>query len=83
MSITTPSSTAPTTERRIQPLWPLLGLVSIGFHLSLIFSGLSRLGGANALEMALTGTILIVIIALVFDGLLVLLGRLTISKGLQ
>ncbi|MGV9824251.1 ABC transporter permease [Gordonia sp. NPDC003429] len=50
---------------------------------SLIFNGLSRLGGANALEMALTGTILIVLIALVFDGLLVLLGRLTISKGLQ
>lgn len=49
---------------------------------SLIFSGLSRLGGANALEMALTGTILIVIIALVFDALLVLLGRLTISRGL-
>ncbi|NMO03306.1 ABC transporter permease [Gordonia sp. TBRC 11910] len=50
---------------------------------SLIFNGLSRLGGANALEMALTGTILIVIIALVFDGLLVLLGRFTISKGLS
>ncbi|WP_216895330.1 ABC transporter permease [Nocardia alni] len=50
---------------------------------SLIFNGLSRLGGANALEMALTGTILIVIIALVLDGLLVLLGRLTIAKGLS
>ena len=50
---------------------------------SLIFNGLSRLGGANALEMALAGTILIVIIALVFDALLVLLGRLTISKGLS
>ncbi|OPX09111.1 ABC transporter permease [Gordonia sp. i37] len=50
---------------------------------SLIFSGLSRLGGANALEMALTGTILIVIVALVFDALLVLLGRLTISRGLK
>lgn len=50
---------------------------------SLIFNGFSRLGGANALEMALTGTILIVIIALVFDALLVLLGRLTISKGLS
>ncbi|MEZ5213190.1 MULTISPECIES: ABC transporter permease [unclassified Gordonia (in: high G+C Gram-positive bacteria)] len=49
---------------------------------SLIFNGLSRLGGANALEMASTGTILIVLIALVFDALLVLLGRLTISKGL-
>ncbi|MGW5523506.1 ABC transporter permease [Gordonia sp. NPDC003950] len=50
---------------------------------SLIFSGLSRLGGANALEMALTGTILIVIVALVFDALLVLLGRFTISRGLK
>lgn len=50
---------------------------------SLIFNGLARLGGANALEMALTGTILIVLIALVFDALLVLLGRLTISKGLS
>lgn len=50
---------------------------------SLIFNGLSRLGGANALEMALAGTILIVIIALIFDALLVLLGRLTISKGLS
>ena len=50
---------------------------------SLIFNGLSRLGGANALEMTLTGTILIVIIALVFDALLVLLGRFTIAKGLQ
>lgn len=50
---------------------------------SLIFNGLSRLGGANALEMAFTGTILIVAIALLFDGLLVLLGRFTISKGLS
>ncbi|GAC70172.1 ABC transporter permease [Gordonia soli] len=50
---------------------------------SLIFNGLSRLGGANALEMALTGTILIVLIALVFDALLALLGRVTISKGLS
>jgi osmoprotectant transport system permease protein len=50
---------------------------------SLIFNGLSRLGGANALEMTFTGTILIVIIALVFDALLVLLGRFTIAKGLS
>ncbi|MDH3022892.1 ABC transporter permease [Gordonia alkanivorans] len=50
---------------------------------SLIFNGLARLGGANALESALAGTLLIVVIALVFDALLVLLGRLTISKGLS
>ncbi|MCK5931904.1 MAG: TRAP transporter fused permease subunit [Fulvimarina manganoxydans] len=53
MSITTPSSTAPTTERRIQPLWPLLGLVSIGFHLSLIFSGLVPALIARPIHMAL------------------------------
>ncbi|CAM3760176.1 ABC transporter permease [Tsukamurella strandjordii] len=50
---------------------------------SLIFSGLARLGGAGALESALTGTVLVVIVALVLDGLLVLLGRFTVSKGLQ
>jgi osmoprotectant transport system permease protein len=50
---------------------------------SLIFNGLSRLGGTNSVEMAVTGTVLIVVIALVFDALLVLLGRLTISKGLS
>ncbi|WP_415047061.1 ABC transporter permease [Gordonia sp. (in: high G+C Gram-positive bacteria)] len=49
---------------------------------SLIFHGLARLGGANALEMAVTGTVLIVVIALVFDALLVLLGRLTVPRGL-
>lgn len=50
---------------------------------SLIFNGLSRLGGTNALEMAFIGTVLIVAIALVFDGLLVVLGRFTTTKGLS
>ncbi|MCF8601935.1 ABC transporter permease [Gordonia sp. HY442] len=50
---------------------------------SLIFNGLARLGGANALEMAFTGTVLIILIALIFDALLVLLGRLTIPRGLS
>lgn len=50
---------------------------------SLIFSGLARLSGAGALESALVGTALVVVIALVLDGLLVLLGRLTVSKGLR
>ncbi|MFT4128430.1 MAG: ABC transporter permease [Gordonia sp. (in: high G+C Gram-positive bacteria)] len=50
---------------------------------SLISTGRSRLGGVNAFEMALTGTILVVIIALVYDGLLLALGRVTISKGLS
>lgn len=49
----------------------------------LIFSGLSRLGGANAVEMTLTATIAIVLLALVVDVLLVLLGRLTIPRGIR
>jgi osmoprotectant transport system permease protein len=33
--------------------------------------------------MALTGTLLIVILALLLDGILVLIGRLTTSKGIR
>ena len=50
---------------------------------SYIFTGLVSLGGANALNYALVDTLGIVVVALVLDGLLVLLGRLTISKGLR
>jgi osmoprotectant transport system permease protein len=42
-----------------------------------IFSGLARLGGANAVNSALAGTIGVVILALLFDGFFVLLGRFT------
>jgi osmoprotectant transport system permease protein len=48
-----------------------------------IFSGLSQLGGANALNQVLVGTLGVIVIAVVFDGLLVLLGRATISKGIR
>ena len=50
---------------------------------SLIFTGLSRLGGANALNSALTGTIAIVVLALVLDLLLLLAGRLTTPRGIR
>lgn len=50
---------------------------------SLIFSGLSRLGGANALNATLVGTIAIVLLALVLDVVLVLVGRLTTSRGIR
>ncbi|MDO4916165.1 MAG: ABC transporter permease [Rothia sp. (in: high G+C Gram-positive bacteria)] len=50
---------------------------------SFIFSGLSRLGGANSLESVATAVIAVVIIALILDGLLILLGRLTISRGIR
>ncbi|MCK9794243.1 ABC transporter permease subunit [Isoptericola sp. 4D.3] len=48
-----------------------------------IFSGLSRLGGANAVYSTLTGTIFVVVLALLVDLLLVLVGRLTTSRGIR
>ncbi len=50
---------------------------------SYIFTGLAQIGGKNALNYALVGTIGIVIIALVADAVLVLIGRLSISKGIR
>lgn len=50
---------------------------------SYIFTGLTQIGGVNAVNSALVGTVGIVIIALLADGLLLLLGRLTISKGIR
>src|SRR5699024_1738331 len=45
-----------------------------------IFTGLVQVGGKNAVSAALVGTIGIVIVALLADLLLLLIGRLTISK---
>lgn len=50
---------------------------------SFIFSGLSRLGGANALNATLVGTIAIVLLALVLDAVLQLVGRLTTPRGIR
>lgn len=49
----------------------------------LIFTGLSRLGGANALNSAVTGTVAVVVLALIVDLLLVLVGRLTTPRGIR
>lgn len=48
-----------------------------------IFAGLGQLGGANALNQVVVGTGGIILIALAFDGLLALLGRATISRGIR
>ncbi|HSE09587.1 MAG TPA: ABC transporter permease [Nocardioidaceae bacterium] len=48
-----------------------------------IFTGLAQVGGANALNSALVGTVGIVLLALVLDALLLLLGRMTTSKGIR
>lgn len=50
---------------------------------NLIFSGLSRVGSPTAIPQALTGTVLIVILALILDALYVLIGRVTTSKGIR
>lgn len=48
-----------------------------------IFTGLAQLGGANALNYALVGTLGVVVLALVLDAALLLVSRLTTSKGIR
>ncbi|MFV0458904.1 MAG: ABC transporter permease [Actinomycetales bacterium] len=48
-----------------------------------IFTGLTQIGGANALNYALVATIGIVILALLLDMVLIVIGRLTTSKGIR
>lgn len=50
---------------------------------SYIFTGLSQVGGKNAIPAAVVGTIGIVIVALLADLVLLGIGRLTISKGIR
>ncbi|MCW1806554.1 ABC transporter permease [Brachybacterium squillarum] len=48
-----------------------------------IFQGLSRLGGAGALESVITGTVGVILLAFVLDLVLLGIGRLTTSKGIR
>jgi osmoprotectant transport system permease protein len=48
-----------------------------------IFSGLSRLGGANSLESVVVGVAAVVLLALLLDFLLIGLGRLTTPRGIR
>jgi osmoprotectant transport system permease protein len=50
---------------------------------SFIFSGLSRLGGANSIESVIVGVVAVIILALLLDLLLVGLGRLTTPRGIR
>jgi osmoprotectant transport system permease protein len=50
---------------------------------SFIFTGLAQIGGANALNSALVGTLGVVVLALALDAILLLFGRLTTSKGIR
>jgi osmoprotectant transport system permease protein len=48
-----------------------------------IFTGLSRLGSANALNDALAGTLGVVVVALLVDGMFMVLARATTSRGIR
>lgn len=67
----------------------IMGVAAIAAYVSgpglgdQIFSGLARIGGANAVNSTLAGTIGIVVLALIFDGIFVLIGRFTTSRGLR
>ncbi|NGO71194.1 ABC transporter permease subunit [Streptomyces boncukensis] len=67
----------------------LMGIAAIAAFASgpglgnLIFRGVASLGSANALNQVLAGTLGIVILALLFDAGYVLIGRLTISRGIR
>jgi osmoprotectant transport system permease protein len=49
----------------------------------LIFRGLSRMGGANALNEALAGVVAIVLVAAILDVLFLILGRISTPRGLH
>ncbi|MDX3096152.1 ABC transporter permease [Streptomyces sp. ME01-24h] len=67
----------------------LMGIAAIAAYASgpglgnEIFRGIASLGGANALNQVLAGTIGIVVLALLFDACFVLLGRLTVPRGIR
>ncbi|MGA5419598.1 ABC transporter permease [Streptomyces lavendulocolor] len=67
----------------------LMGIAAIAAYASgpglgnEIFRGIASLGSANALNQVLAGTLGIVVLALAFDAAYVLLGRLTIPRGIR
>lgn len=67
----------------------LMGIAAIAAYASgpglgnEIFRGIASLGSANAINQVLAGTIGIVILALLFDAAYILLGRLTIPRGIR
>ena len=67
----------------------LMGIAAIAAYDSgpglanVIFRGLASLGSANALNQVLAGTLGIIVLALLFDAAYVLIGRLTIPRGIR
>ena len=48
-----------------------------------IFAGLARIGGANAFNQVLGGTLGIIVLAILFDTFFNVLGKLTTSRGIR
>lgn len=67
----------------------LMGIAAIAAYASgpglgnEIFRGISSLGSKNALNQVLAGTLGIIVLALLFDAAYVLIGRLTIPRGIR
>ncbi|MGW2492546.1 ABC transporter permease [Streptomyces sp. NPDC001606] len=67
----------------------LMGIAAIAAYASgpglgnEIFRGLASLGSRNALNQVLAGTLGIIVLALLFDAVYVLIGRLTIPRGIR
>ncbi|MFD5117659.1 ABC transporter permease [Streptomyces sp. NPDC058385] len=67
----------------------LMGIAAIAAYASgpglgnEIFRGIASLGSKNALNQVLAGTLGIIILALLFDAAYVLIGRLTIPRGIR
>ncbi|GGV55793.1 ABC transporter permease [Streptomyces griseoloalbus] len=67
----------------------LMGIAAIAAFASgpglgnLIFRGIASLGSKNALNQVLAGTLGIIVLALLFDAAYVLIGRLTIPRGIR
>ncbi|MFV0135732.1 ABC transporter permease [Streptomyces sp. HMX87] len=67
----------------------LMGIAAIAAYASgpglgnEIFRGIASLGSKNALNLVLSGTLGIIVLALLFDAAYVLIGRLTIPRGIR
>jgi osmoprotectant transport system permease protein len=67
----------------------LVGIAALGALVQgpglgeLIFAGLRIIGSPNAVNLALAGTLAIVVVAVLLDAVFLLLARLTTSKGIR
>ncbi|GAA3805541.1 MULTISPECIES: ABC transporter permease [Amycolatopsis] len=48
-----------------------------------VFAGLTNAGSTNSMSQALTGTIGVVVLALILDGIYVLISRFTVPRGVR